>query len=171
MQFFCFRLPIRLLVVGLVFISTSLSVVNGTIVPVQDEILADVEQVNRCTQGEIICGSNCCFNGQTSCTGDDLTCEGFFMHCETGNFPWQLCGLNCCQVGAPCYACNNGCCPVGGYNCFGGACVTGGTTCTTNANCPTGTECVQGLGLCLAPGPSCATGYINIIPAGNHCLF
>jgi hypothetical protein len=116
--------------------------------------LAAQGQYNGCSDGQIPCGSTCCYTYEMCCGG---TCYGFevdaaYVCCKTQlcrkRFE-QCCDNHCCQESQSC--CGLQCCGRG-QSCCGNKCCEARTFCCGSTCCPLGYFCCAGK--CVPSRPS-----------------
>jgi hypothetical protein len=108
------------------------------------------EQVNTCIDGQVPCGSTCCYPYETCCGGTcygaevsaaynccgGVLCAKVSQQCCTNHCcrkSQTCCGLQCCAPGQTC--CRNQCCAPGAV-CCGSTCCPEGYVCCRNKCVP-----------------------------------
>jgi len=108
-------------------------------------------QVNSCTDGQVPCGSTCCYSYETCCGGTcygaevsaaynccgGVLCHNTSQQCCTNHCcrkDQNCCGLQCCSPRQTC--CQNQCCAPGAV-CCGATCCPAGQVCCNNRCVPT----------------------------------
>lgn len=128
-----------------------------------------------CQQGHLVCGSQCCESGITSCAPNGgCGCPNGLAACGNGKCcpPGKVCcGDDCCDPGQcrnnQCCAsfCGDTCCPPLNA-CCNGVCCPGGATCVNGRCCPQGQACGSA---CCAAGANCLDARNSVCGTTVSC--